>query len=323
MGNYVGIDISKLGFDASLPGTKGDCLTVRCDNNERGYGILSKSLPEDAHCVMEATGPYCLRLALHLHGKGIAVSVVNPLAVRRFTQMRMARAKTDRTDAKLIAEYGKSERPPLWEPPKGYIHELQQDNTVLDSLVKQRTMLSNQKEALTQLPCVSAEAVAALEPVAGQLGEQIAVLEKAMERKALDNCPELYRSLKSIPGIGPKTSIQLIVITHGFARFRNGKQLAAYIGLCPRIFQSGTSVKGRSRICKMGMGRARALLYLCAMNARKGNRACRELYERLRLNGKPPKVALIAVANKLLKQAFALGTRLEIYSEAKYNSVTI
>jgi transposase len=316
METYVGIDVSKATFDVSLPNAKG------YTNNDRGFARFLKDLPKGAHCVMEATGPYYLRLALYLHTGMVKVSVVNPLVIRRFSQMRMARAKTDRKDAMLIADYGRTERPPLWEPPKGYIHELQQDNSVLDALVRQRTMLANQKEALSQLPSVSMEAMTALELVAGQLQEQIALLEKAMERKALDNCPELYRSMNSIPGIGPKTAIQLIVITHGFARFENGKQLAAYIGLCPRIFQSGTSVRGKSRICKMGMGRARALLYLCAMTARKGNRACRELYDRMRLNGKPPKVALIAVANKLLKQAFALGTRLEMYSETKYNLAT-
>ena len=322
MENYVGIDISKAGFDVSLPTAKGGYLAARHGNNEKGFGALLKALPADAHCVMEATGPYYLRLALYLHTKGVKVSVVNPLVIKRFSQMRMARAKTDKTDARLIAEYGSTEHPALWEPPQGYIHELQQDSSVLEGLVKQRTMLSNQREALSQLPSMSVDAMGALALIADQVSQQIALLEKSMEKKARDNCPELYLSLTSIPGIGPKTAIQLIVITHGFGRFENSKQLAAYVGISPRIFQSGTSVRGRARISRMGMGRTRGLLYLCAMTARKGNRACRELYERMRLNGKPIKAALIAVANKLLKQAFAIGKSRELYSETKYNLAT-
>lgn len=323
MANYVGIDISKMFFDVSMPGEAGGSLASKHGNSEKGFDALLKALPYDAHCVMEATGPYYLRLALYLHTRSVTVSVVNPLVIKRFSQMRMARAKTDRTDARLIAEYGKAEHPAAWEPPKGYIHELQQDSTVLEGLVKQGTMLSNQKEALSQLPNVSPDAMTVLDQMAGQVSQQIALLEKAMEKKAKDNCPGLYLSLTSIPGIGPKTAIQLIVITQGFGRFENSKQLAAYVGISPRVFQSGTSVRGKARISKMGMGRTRGLLYLCAMNARKGNRACRELYDRLRQGGKPAKAALMAVANKLLRQAFAIGKSGELYSETKYNSATI
>ena len=125
----------------------------------------------------------------------------------------------------------------------------------------------------------------------------------------------LFNQLQSIPGIGKKTALALIVLSGGFEKFENAKQLCSYVGLSPRIFESGTSVKGKSKICKMGMSRIRAMLYVCSWTAKKCNKACRELYDRLVEKGKPKKVALIAVVNKLLKQVFAIATKNEFYLE--------
>jgi transposase len=93
---------------------------------------------------MEASGPYYLRLACYLHNQGVAVSVINPLVIRRFSQMRMSRAKTDKKDAKMIAEYGKTEKPSLWQPPQQHEITLQQMEALLSNLNKERTALSNQ-----------------------------------------------------------------------------------------------------------------------------------------------------------------------------------
>ena len=125
----------------------------------------------------------------------------------------------------------------------------------------------------------------------------------------------LMQSLTSIPGMGKKTATMLIVVSDGFKKFASAKQLSAYVGLSPRIYQSGSSVKGRARICKMGMSRVRTLLYLCSWSAKRYNNACRELYERLVTKGKSKRLALIAVANKLLKQAFAIATTNTFYND--------
>ena len=124
----------------------------------------------------------------------------------------------------------------------------------------------------------------------------------------------MMSNLTSIPGLGKKTATVLIILTGGFKKFDSARQLSAYVGLAPRIFHSGSSIKARSRICKMGMSRIRALLYLCAWSAKRYNKACRELYERLIAKGKAKKLALIAVANKLLKQAFAIAKSKQSYS---------
>jgi transposase len=113
--------------------------------------------------------------------------------------------------------------------------------------------------------------------------------------------------LTSIPGIGIKTALFLVVITDGFSKFENASQLCSYVGITPTIRESGSSVRGRSRISKVGNKKLRNLLFLCAFNACKHNKACKEIYERIVAKGKNEKLALIAVANKLLKQAFAIA----------------
>jgi transposase len=117
---------------------------------------------------------------------------------------------------------------------------------------------------------------------------------------------ESFECLTSIPGIGSKTATVLIAATQSMKGFDSAKQVSSYFGLCPRIVDSGTSVKGKAKICKMGMGMIWKLLYLCALSAKKYNRLCRELYGRLLAQGKKKKLALIAVANKLIKQAFSM-----------------
>ncbi len=118
---------------------------------------------------------------------------------------------------------------------------------------------------------------------------------------------DLFTRLKTIPGIGPKTAIMLVVLTGGFDRFNSASELCSYVGITPTIRESGSSVRGRSRISKVGNKKLRNLLFLCAFSACKHNKACSEIHERIVAKGKSKKLALIAVANKLLKQAFAIA----------------
>lgn len=146
-----------------------------------------------------------------------------------------------------------------------------------------------------------------------RLGKEI--LESEIERLALEEFEQTIECLTSIPGIGIKTAIMLIVITDNFKKFEHHKQLIAFVGFSPRIYESGSSVRGRSSICKMGKSQIRKLLYLCSWSAKRWNKKCKEMYERLITKGKAERVAKIALANKLLKQAFAIGKNKEKYRE--------
>ena len=98
----IGIDISKATFDVSFyDGTSH--RHERYSNDAAGFALFAQALVHPSHCIMEATGVYHLRLAVYLLEHGIAVSVINPLVIRRFCQMLLKRAKTDKADAKQIA----------------------------------------------------------------------------------------------------------------------------------------------------------------------------------------------------------------------------
>jgi transposase len=313
---YVGIDVSKLTFDVAIPSERG-FDHHQFSNDEKGFKAFVKSLNEfeNYHIVMEATGPYYLRLACFMHQLEIAVSVVNPLVIRRFCQMRMSRAKTDKKDAAMISEYGKTEQPGLWNPEPAYVLEIRQMQAAVDLLDQSRTDILRQIEAFSQNPVPCKELMRSHRATLRHLEKQIEILQQKMEELIEQHDGTMYQNIQSIPGIGKKTALMLIVISAGFKKFSTAKQLCSYIGLSPRIFESGTSVKGKARITKMGMSQVRSMLYVCAWSAKRYNETCKSMYERLVNAGKPKKVALIAVANKLIKQCFAIGTKNETFNK--------
>ena len=318
--NYTGIDISKLFFDVALPQADGYSYH-KFSNDDAGFKSLLKVLPADSQVVMEASGPYYLQLACFVDQAGIPVSVINPLVIRRFSQMRMSRAKTDKKDAKMIAEYAKMEQPALWQKPQQHAITLQQTEALLARLQTEHTALSNQLGSFHSSGMLVKQLRKDIGAELLHKDRLIKKLTKQMEQIAQEHYSDMLADLETIPGLGKKTAMMLTVLSAGFTRFDHYRKLSSYIGICPRIFESGTSVKGKARICKMGMSRIRATLYVCSWSASRCNKACRELYQRLLEKGKAKKLALIAVANKLLKQAFAIAKQQTKYNE-NYSNIT-
>ncbi len=313
MDKITGIDVSKQTFDCCIPLEGGKTVHKKLSNDNDGFEKLLKLLPEGSHVVMEASGAYYYRLAYFLHGQHITVSVVNPLVIRRFCQMRMARTKTDKKDAGMIREYGMSERLDSWQPEEKSMVKIKQINGMLDLVEKTINMYSNQLEAYEQMPDADTFVTEELRKAIDEQQKKRKVLEAEMEKTVVTEHGQTYKALLSIPGIGPKSAAMLIAITGNFKKFQHHKQLCAYVGLNPSVFESGTSVRGRGHISKMGTARLRKLLYICTWTARSANTYCKDLYERLKKKSKPPMVISIALANKLLKQAFAVGKSLTHY----------
>ena len=140
------------------------------------------------------------------------------------------------------------------------------------------------------------------------LDKELSHLEELLESLIRSNAGEAYTNLLSIPGIGKKTALLLILSTNAFASFDNPKQLIAYFGLAPVERSSGSSIRGRVRISKSGDAMVRNHLFLCSFTASVHNPACKRLYDRIVAKGKSKKLALIAVCNKLLKQSFGIVT---------------
>lgn len=308
----TGIDCSKDYFDIAVLKEGKLAFTDRFTNNMEGFMDMLPHIV-DTHVAMEATGPYYFQLARFVHGSGIRVSVVNPLAVRRFAQMRMSRTKTDRKDALVIAEFAQMTSPRPWEPPKEAIQRIRNLETYLGGLKQRRQMLSNQLHAF--------EAAGTMDKllndeIRGELeghDKRIRDMELQIEELIKQDYAEMATNIRSIPGIGPRSVSMLISATDGFSMFENHRQVISYFGLAPRIYESGASVKGRGHICKMGMGQIRKVLYMAATSAIRCNKSCKDLYERLRSRGKSYRVALIAAVNKLIKQVFAIAKSGEAY----------
>ncbi len=265
---------------------------------------------------MEATGVYSLQLAIALYEKGVKVSVVNPLQIKRFAQTKLKRTKTDQVDAGLIAEYGERMQPKLYEPPAPFMRQLQQQRMALKLLVKTKRSFLNQLHALTQLEEVNKEALKACKTVLKNIEKQIDLLEKQMQYLAEEHCRDLFTLLQTIPGISKKSALELIIVSGAFKNFTSAKQFSAFIGLCPCINESGTSIRGYRGISRIGDKNIRATLYMCSLAAKVYNKACQELYERMVAAGKAKKVALVAVMNKLLKQVFGIVRSGEVYTSS-------
>lgn len=305
---FAGIDISKDFFDISILSNPTIIYNGRFTNDPDGFTKLKSVLQPDAHCIMEATGPYYLRLACWLHTQGFTVSVVNPLVIRRFAQMQLRRVKTDKADATIIAEYGRMQQPQAWSPPAQYLVTLQQLDAMREKVIVQLTLFNNQLEAFTATGLMEKGIKTLMNKMITSHQKMLRQLDDKIEGMVMQYHSQMLTNLTTIPGIAKKTASVLITVTGGFTRFQTAKQLCAYVGMSPRIYESGSSIKGKARICKLGMGRVRALLYVCSWTASRHNKACAELYERLLSKGKAKKLALVAVANKLLRQAFAIAT---------------
>lgn len=315
MCKVIGIDISKLTFDVAFQKKDGGFSHFKFNNNTKGFNKLIKVIDEGDHCVMEATGAYYLFLAKFLFENRIMVSVVNPLQVKHFVRMRMVKTKTDKKDAIMIALYGQSEQPSLWQPLEKAVMQIQQIHTAIEGLQKQTTMITNQLEAFSQLPDCSKEVMREFRSLLKTIKSKIARLETNMLELTKEHYSSTFNALLTIPAIGPKTAIILIAITNNFQKFNDIKKLSSYVGLVPRIYQSGTSVNGKGHITKMGNKYVRKLLYLCAWSAKRCNGECMAMYERMSKKGKPERVIKIALANKLLRQAFAIGSSLNVYQK--------
>ncbi len=306
---FVGIDISKKFFDACFVDAKGQLVQQRINQNLKGYRLLASMIGEDAICVMEATSTYHLPLALWLYNNGIQVVVENPLKIKRFSQMHLQRHKTDKADAKIIYEYGTtvvSKKIVLWLPQSATVQELQQCDSLSQRLNKELTAITNTHEALAQLDVVNTEVRRVVSDTIKQLKKALNQLDKQMQKLIKKHYNETYNLLLSIPGVGSKTAVMLICQTNNFTKFDNVKKFLSYIGMSPRTYESGTSVKGKGHITKVGNGRLRSLLYMCSWTAKRSNPQCVSVYENMRKQGKPEKVIKIAIAHKLLRQAFGV-----------------
>lgn len=316
---FYGIDISKDVFDV----TDQSEVHYQFSNDYRGFKKFLKLLDKNSHCVMEATGYYHYKLAYFLQEHEVLVSVENPLSVKRFIQMKLSKIKTDKSDSKMILKYAENVELRIWEGESEQQQECLQLSRSLSVYTKQSTMYKNKIHGEEVLGVPSKFVLRSLKRSLKAVEKEMELIEARLVELVKEERQDLLTLLESIPGIGRKTSVVLLVLTDGFKRFNSASELCSYAGLTPVIRKSGSSVNGRPRISKIGNQKLRNLLFLCSFNACKYNNACKALYDRIVAKGKSKKLALIAVCNKLLKQAFAIVKNRIPYDQSYRSTLSV
>jgi transposase len=304
----LGLDIAKLKFNACLVRESGKLRHKVFSNSAAGFAQLADWLAGQGcvrvHACLEATGTYGASLATYLHEQGHTVSVVNPAAIKAYAQSHLSRTKNDRVDAALIAGFCAERRPPAWHPPAPALRELQALVRRLDSLVEMRTMEENRLSSGVMVAAVRDS----VEEHLAHLSEQIKRTE-ALIRSSIDSHPGLRHQrelLDSIPGIGETTAASLLAEVPDIKQYRSAREVAAFAGLVPRERQSGSSVRGRVRLSKIGNSRLRKALYFPAVTALRCSPFFQAWAEGLRQRGKSKMAVIGAAMRKLVHLAYGV-----------------
>jgi transposase len=258
---------------------------------------------ERVHACLEATGGWSEDLALTLCEAGHVVSLVNPVRIKAFAKSEMLRTKTDRIDAALIARFCRMHAPDPWTPPAPEIRALQGLIRRYQSLVQMRAEEQNRLQSPMMAPVVQAS----IEATLAHLDREVDRVEREIDQ-LFDRYPPLRRQrelLTSIPGIGETTAARILGEMPNIAEFRDVKVVAAYAGLSPRHYESG-SIRRPSHIAKTGNGSLRTALYFPAISAMRYNPPLRRFAERLRERRKSNMVIITAVMRKLLTVAYGV-----------------
>jgi transposase len=303
----LGIDVSKDSLDVHLILTTGSEYGT-FGNNDKGHHRLINWLEKrcgqaQVHVCLEATGMYAFPVAEALYAARQQVSVVNPARISAYARSLIARNKTDRLDAAIIADFCRTQSPPEWHPPREELRELQALVRLLEDLTVTRQAESNRLKSGVR----SAHVAHILQDHICYLDNQIKHIEQLIQLH-VDLDDDLARKkqlLLSIPGIGEKTAHILLGEILYFDSFESAKQVAAFAGLNPKQRLSG-KMKGRSAISKIGNAHLRKALYFPAIVARKHNPLIRDFCARMQENGLVSKEVVVAGMRKLLHIAFGV-----------------
>lgn len=300
---FLGMDVSKAHLDCAVL-VGGKYRNKRFANTAAGLDELGQWLQRFSSgprvVCMEATGTYWELAAATLADTGHRVSVVNPALVKAYAQSEGLRVKTDAVDARLLASFCREKRPEAWVPPSPSERALRALVLRHQALVEMQTQEKNRIQV-------------ARDEVREDLQSHLAWLEQAIERiekaiaQTIDDDPDLRGRrdlLDSIPGLGERTIA--VLLAYCGKDFRQARQFVAFAGLSVRLHESGSSVRGKPRMSKVGHAALRRALYMPAMVALYRTDWGRVFRERLAAHGKAPKLIIGAMMRKLAQVAFGV-----------------
>ncbi|SMO96691.1 Transposase [Chryseobacterium rhizoplanae] len=302
----IGVDVSLKMLTLNYKDSEGVIITRNIPNLKKDIlGNLNIFDKEEYKIIVEATGAYSSKILYFSYELGFEVSMVNPVSIKRYGELKNHISKTDAEDSRLIREYGEQVEFRPYTPKSKTLEYLDQELNLWHDLEQAKKKYGLKLKALQQKALCSKETIKHYERLIRNHDSEI---EKVMSRMSRLQDEELKRDvdlLSSISGIGEKTALLLLVATNGFKNFANAKQLSKYFGVAPRLYESGTKKKSLGK-CRTTKKHVRSILYVCSWTAMRFNSQCRELYERILSKNKSKKVALIAVCNKLLRQCFGI-----------------
>jgi transposase len=292
-----GVDVSKATL---VVGVTASAASVEVGNAAEPIATWLASIPAGSVVAMEATGIYHRLLAHLAHAAGMVVYVLNPQVLKHYARAIGQRGKTDRIDARMIARYVEHERSKLrvWEPPAASADALSR------LLVRRRTLV-NAQQMLAQSLAGLATLKAARQTLAASLKRMIGNVDLLIGAE-LARVPEmaaLHRRLMTIVGIGKVVAAQLVAALSSL-RFTGADAFVAYTGLDPRPDDSGER-HGKRRLSKHGPALLRCLLYNAGMAA-SNSKLFKPFYTQLRRRGLATTQAIVVLARKLARIAFAL-----------------
>jgi transposase len=295
----LGIDISKEKFDVALL-RGGKYKHKKFTNVRKGFEELSEWLGklgiETLHACMESTGIYGEGLAEYLYDRGFRVSMVNPAKIKGFAWSELKRSKTDKLDASLIARFCAAMNPSLWEPDPKEVRELRSLVRRIDALLSMRQQELNRLEVSDEILKKS------INRHISYISKEIEELKEGINRH-IDRNPELRdkrRLLESIPGVGEATIHVILSHFASIEKFPGPKCLASFLGIAPKHHRSGSSVRGRTRMSKVGRSSLRKAFYMPAVVGLRYNPVLADLRRRLKEAGKPPMLIVGAAMRKLV-----------------------
>lgn len=288
------------------------------------YKVQKEHNVQNVHLIVEPTSGYELGLVLFAYEQGWLVTKTNPKKTRDWANGMGYRAKTDKIDAKMLAEFGGRNEPPSQQLVPEEARELDYYLRRKDELKQSKQAERNRLKNAEQKPDVPQSLLEHIERSIEQLGEQMNSVDDLIQ-ELLKRSPALesYRELlRSVPGIGEKNSLPILVLCYRFHALTSGtgtkKQLAAFLGLDSQTFTSGTSIRGTTAISKKGSKVGRTFLYMGALGGIRGKNVLKVFYKQMLARGKAKKVALVACSRKILTWAWAVFSSNEPFDPTRF-----
>lgn len=326
--DFIGIDVSKSVIDVVIYSNK---LHAKFGNDEQGFKKMIEWLEkqidfglEEVLFALEHTGLYSLWLSIFLDERKYDFTMISGLAMKR--SQGLVRGKSDKADACRIAEYAyeKKKKLRLYQMPSQTILTLKRLFSYRERLVKERAaFLGRNKEYKTFL---SKEENSVLfeshQRMITHFNREVQVVEKELDRliKNDEALHKQYSLINTIKGVGPQTSIMMIVLTNGFTSFPVWRKFATYAGIAPFPNESGTNIK-KTRVSHLANKRIKALLSCCACSSIQFNPEMKQYYQRRIEEGKHKMSTINIIRNKLLSRIFAVVQRQTPYVDTlKYTA---